>query len=279
MRRDLRLRSPRVGGQGRHVNRAAHRETAVNGPEGARGTGEVETKCPAAVYCQKRHRCQEPVANSKSQEESEGTRLSHRGRTLCFFCIYINVQAYVYASQLDFYYSSFKVFLPLFYFTFASLLLFLTFSFKSESKVRGETQEATPLGGHPRPRLSHSWVHQGAPLCTRPSSRARAETPQPNEDAAASGGLRHPSPCAVAVACIHEAPCAKRPLFLGPYPKFLGTWQPLCKHLSIKLGFSPGNREIKCSPIHWRLPGNLRKKHQNPRTAARNDPAPNRAEF
>lgn len=110
VRRDLRLRSPRVGGQGRHVNRAAHRETAVNGPEGARGTGEVETKCPAAVYCQKRHRCQEPVANSKSQEESEGTRLSHRGRTLCFFCICINVQAYVYASQLDFYYSSFKVF-------------------------------------------------------------------------------------------------------------------------------------------------------------------------
>lgn len=100
----------------------------------------------------------------------------------------------MYASQLDFYYSSFKVFLPLFYFTFASLLLFLTFSFKSESKIRGETQEATPLGGHPRPRLSHSWVHQGAPLCTRPSSRARAETPQPNEDAAASGGLRHPSP-------------------------------------------------------------------------------------
>lgn len=197
MRRDLRLRSPRVGGQGRHVNRAAHRETAVNGPEGARGTGEVETKCPAAVYCQKRHRCQEPVANSKSQEESEGTRLSHQDRTLCFFCIYVNVQAYVYASQLDFYYSSFKVFLPLFYFTFASLLLFLTFSFKSESKVRGETQEATPLGGHPpapdsatagstRGRRSAHGPNRVHVL--RPRNRMRTQQPR------VASVTRHPAP-------------------------------------------------------------------------------------
>lgn len=67
-------------------------------------------------------------------------------------------------------------------------------------------------------------------------------------------------------------------LFFGSYAKFLGTQQPLCKHLSIKLGFSHGNTEIKLSPIHWRLLGNPRKNikiQAQPKTkrVAQNSPA------
>lgn len=73
-------------------------------------------------------------------------------------------------------------------------------------------------------------------------------------------GHKLPSPAVTAWASVNllaEQSCLS---FLNPCARFLGLQPALCKQLSIKVGLDPGNPEIKLSPIHWRLPGNLRKK-------------------